>query len=73
MKLELDIQVKAKTVLVEPQNYKTVDVLITQVEKRDILDHFDLDDIVYHFEEQSILDHIGKDRVMEYFDLKESD
>lgn len=69
--LVMDLSVKAERVNIEPQNYQTVLVESFRVEKRDVLDHFDLNEIFEHFEENKIMDFIGKERVMEYFDLVE--
>jgi len=67
----MDLSVKAERVNIEPQNYQSVLVESFRVEKKEVLEHFDLDEIIEHFEENAILDKIGKDRVMEYFDLVE--
>lgn len=67
MKNKIDISLQCSNLNVEAVNFYNISVTLTDVEKSDILDNFNLEDIIEHFNKDEILDHIGEDEVKEYF------
>lgn len=66
MNLSLDCQ----DVKISPSN-KQVYVELEDVDKSDVLNHFDIAEVVYHFGETDILDYIDIETVKKYYGLVE--
>ena len=71
--ITIDLNLDCDEVQVTNGGSRTVTVSLEKVQKSDVLDNFDLDDITWHFDEDKILDHIGLDAVKKYFDLTENE
>ena len=67
--LSFDVE-EARTV---PRDYRIIQVNAYQVSKREVLDHFSIEDILDHFAYDDILDGIGSDYCKKYFDLIEGE
>lgn len=69
----MNIQLDCENVQVTPGSYKYITVELEGVEKSDILDNFNIEDILKHFDVSDILDEIGLDNVKSHFDLDSDD
>ena len=67
----MDIRIDASSAEISGSYDKTVRIIANDVEKSDILDHFNISDIVEHWGIADILDHIGESEAREHFGLEE--
>lgn len=70
----IDLNLTTPTdVTVSPNSSREVYVSIEDVEKSQVLDHFDAEDVANHFDHEALLKEIGSDKAVEYFgfELKE--
>lgn len=69
----IDLSFDAEEARIVPRDYKMIQVNTYQVSKREVLDQFSIEDMLYHFNYDDILDGIGSDYCKKYFDLIEGE
>lgn len=67
----MDIVLSCENIEVRSNGYREISVTLSEINKEEILDYFDVSDVTNYFKHNDILDEIGKDSVMKYFSLIE--
>lgn len=69
----MDMTLNCDNAEIRPNGHRQVEAVLTDVDKGEVLDHFDIDDITNHFDSDDLLEQIGKEAAMSYFGLVESE
>jgi len=68
----MDLEIKAKEITVSHSSSRNY-VTIVGAEQGEILDNFDITDIIRHFGKDDFLEAIGQSAAMEYFGIEEGE
>lgn len=69
----MKLEIHADSMDVSTDTLQRLDLVIHGVEDDQVLDQFDVNDILRHFDRDEFLDAIGKQAAMDYFDLQEAE